>query len=423
MDSIKGNLMLRNVLLEGVTQDIYIKEGVISAIGSGLRCEDGDKVLDGHGMTVLPAFVNMHTHSGMTLFRGICEDMPLSAWLDSVWKAETALDPDLIYWGTRLACLEMIRTGTAVFADMYWNIDVAARAVSDSGMRALLTYCFLDGGDTGKQMAQREECSRMYDISRSWPSRVMFGVSIHAHYTVSDGNMLWAADFARSRSLRLHTHLSETLPENEKHLARYGITPARRLSDMGLLGPDLIAAHALWLGDEDVRLLGGSGTTVVHNINSNLKLASGYRFLYNELRDAGANVTMGTDGAGSSNNLDLRESLKTAALMQKAWRNDPAALPLDELMAMATVNGARALGLNTGKIEEGKDADILIVDTENTFFLSGGSFLANFIYSAHSDCIDSVICGGRFIMRGRRIPGEEEVIRGAREVLSRVKLM
>lgn len=194
MDNIKGNLMLRNVLLEGVTQDIYIKEGVISAIGSGLRCEDGDKVLDGHGMTVLPAFVNMHTHSGMTLFRGICEDMPLSAWLDSVWKAETALDPDLIYWGTRLACLEMIRTGTAVFADMYWNIDVAARAVSDSGMRALLTYCFLDGGDTGKQMAQREECSRMYDISRSWPSRVMFGVSIHAHYTVSDGNMLWAAD-------------------------------------------------------------------------------------------------------------------------------------------------------------------------------------------------------------------------------------
>ena len=422
MDSIKGNLMLRNVLLEGVTQDIYIKEGVISAIGSGLRCEDGDKVLDGHGMTVLPAFVNMHTHSGMTLFRGICEDMPLSAWLDSVWKAETALDPDLIYWGTRLACLEMIRTGTAVFADMYWNIDVAARAVSDSGMRALLTYCFLDGGDTGKQMAQREECSRMYDISRSWPSRVMFGVSVHAHYTVSDGNMLWAADFARSRSLRLHTHLSETLPENEKHLARYGITPARRLSDMGLLGPDLIAAHALWLGDEDVRLLGGSGTTVVHNINSNLKLASGYRFLYNELRDAGANVTMGTDGAGSSNNLDLRESLKTAALMQKAWRNDPAALPLDELMAMGTVNGARGLGLHSGVVEEGALADLILVDTDSPAFVPGYSFRSDFIYSANSSCIDTLICDGRVLMQGGHVEGEEEVLDMARREARRFYL-
>ena len=413
------DLLIRNVLLEGRSCDIYIKKGVISGIGSAPQCRDGVRTLDGRGMNVLPAFVNMHTHAGMTLFRGICEDMPLKSWLDAVWKAETALDDDLVYWGTRLACLEMIRTGTAVFNDMYWRIDRAARAVEDSGMRAHLTYCFLDGGDPEKQRRQRDECMAMYEASRNWSPNVHFGVSIHAHYTVCDDNMLWAVEFAHSHNLLLHTHLSETQSENEDHGARYGISPTRRLADMGLLGRDLTAAHTLWLSDEDVRLLGESGTTVVHNINSNLKLASGCRFRYNELRDAGANVTMGTDGAGSSNNLDLREALKTAALTQKAWRKDPAALPLDELLAAGTVNGARALGLNSGRVEEGALADLILVDTDSPFFVPAHNFKANFIYSANSSCIDTLICGGRILMQGGRVDGQEEVLARAREEIAR----
>lgn len=416
---MKGNFLLRNVLLDGCSCDIYIKEGVISRIGSALQCGDSVQVFDGRGMTVLPAFVNMHTHAGMTLFRGICEDMPLKAWLDAVWKAEAALDDDLVYWGTRLACLEMIRTGTVAFNDMYWRIDRAAQAVEDSGMRAHLTYCFLDGGDPGKQRLQREECEAMYAASRSWFPRVRFGVSIHAHYTVSDDNMLWAADFARTRGLLLHTHISETRQENEAHQARYGVSPTRRLADMGLLGCDVMAAHTLWLDEEDIHLLGESGTTVVHNVNSNLKLASGWRFRYNELRDAGANVTMGTDGAGSSNNLDLREALKTAALAQKAWREDPAALPLDELLAMGTVNGARALGLNSGVVEEGAQADLILVDTDSPFFVPAHNFKANFIYSANSSCIDTLICGGRILMQGGRVEGQEEVLARAKEETER----
>ena len=176
---------------------------------------------------------------------------------------------------------------------------------------------------------------------------------------------------------------------------------------MGLLGRDLTAAHTLWLSDEDVRLLGDSGTTVVHNVNSNLKLASGWRFRYNELRDAGANVTMGTDGAGSSNNLDLREALKTAALA------------LDELLAMGTVNGARALGLNSGKVEEGALADLILVDTASPFFVPAHNFKANFIYSANSSCIDTLICGGRILMQGGRVEGQEEILARAREETER----
>ena len=259
----------------------------------------------------------------------------------------------------------------------------------------------------------------MYEVSRVWSPRVQFGVSVHAHYTVCDDNMLWAADFVRKHSLLLHTHISETRSENESHTARYGVSPTRRLADMGLLGRDVVAAHTLWLSEEDVRLLGESGTTVVHNINSNLKLASGYRFLYNELRDAGANVTMGTDGCGSSNNLDMREALKTAALMQKAWREDPAALPVDELLAMGTRNGAKGLGLNSGVVEEGALADLILVDTDSAFFIPEHNFKANLIYAANSSCIDTLICDGRVLMSGGKVDGEKEVMARAREEAGR----
>jgi 5-methylthioadenosine/S-adenosylhomocysteine deaminase len=158
----------------------------------------------------------------------------------------------------------------------------------------------------------------------------------------------------------------------------------------------------------------------VHNINSNLKLASGYRFRYNELKAAGANVCLGTDGCGSSNNLDVLEAMKTAAIVQKAWREDPSAMPLEDLAAMVSTNAAKALGINSGRIEEGALADLLIVDIDNYQFLSPAGFLANFVYSAHSDCIDSVICNGKFIMRGRVVEGEREIIENARKQMTRL---
>ncbi len=203
-------------------------------------------------------------------------------------------------------------------------------------------------------------------------------------------------------------------------MRKYGLSPVQYLDRLGVLGPDSIAAHTLWLSEEDIEILGRRKVNCVHNVNSNLKLASGYRFLYNELRGAGANVCIGTDGCASSNNLDMLEAMKTSAIVQKAWRDDPSAMPLDELMDMATANGARALGLDSGRLVEGASADILIVNMENTFFLSPGSFLANFIYSAHSDCIDSVICNGRFLMKGRAVKGENEILAQAKRILKKL---
>jgi 5-methylthioadenosine/S-adenosylhomocysteine deaminase len=203
-------------------------------------------------------------------------------------------------------------------------------------------------------------------------------------------------------------------------MAEHGVSPVVYLDRLGVLGPDVIAAHTLWLSEEDAEILGKRGVTCVHNVNSNLKLASGYRFPYSELRDAGANICLGTDGCASSNNLDILETMKTAAMIQKAWRNDPSAMPIPELISMATSNAGKALGLEIGKIEPGALADILIVDTENYNFLSPAPFEANLIYSAHSDCIDSVICNGRFVMRNRKVEGEKEILRNAAEMLTKL---
>ena len=169
-----------------------------------------------------------------------------------------------------------------------------------------------------------------------------------------------------------------------------------------------------------MEILGKRGVTCVHNVNSNLKLSSGYRFRYNELRDAGANVCLGTDGCASSNNLDMLETMKTSAMIQKAWRKDPSAMPLNELISMVTVNASKALGLDAGRIEVGAAADLLIVNTDNYNFMSPGTFEANLVYSAHSDCIDSVICNGRFLMKNRVVPGEKEILAQARKVLNRI---
>ena len=276
-------------------------------------------------------------------------------------------------------------------------------------------------GNAPAAEAEKERCEEIFEQSKTWGRQGAFIVGVHSVYSVTEGLMRWASEFAARNGLKLHIHLSETRKEVEDCVRAHGLTPVQYADRLGLLGPDTIAAHTLWLSDEDIEILGRRKVTCVHNINSNLKLSSGYRFLYNELKSAGARICIGSDGCASSNNLDILEALKTAAMVQKAWREDPAAMPLDDLLSMATVNGAEALGLNTGRIEEGREADILIVDTDNSFFLSPAPFLADFIYSAHSDCIDSVICQGKFVMRSREIPDEKKVLHEASRVLSKIR--
>ena len=367
----------------------------------------GAEVLDCSGKAVLPGFVNAHTHAAMVMLRGIHEDLTLYDWLQNIWKIEAGIDSDFIYWGTKAACLEMIKSGTTTFNDQYWFAPHARLAAVEMGVRPVVSFVFLDGHNKEMVLRQRDGCERLYKRTLEWGKESAFAISIHSIYTVSEENIRWATDFARERGLRIHLHLAETRKEYEDcKNAHGGLTPTRYFDSLGVWGPDVVAAHCLFLDPDDIQILGEHRVNCVHCINSNLKLASGYRFRYNELRDAGVNVCLGTDGAASSNNLDILEHMKTSALLQKAWREDPRALPLTELFACATEHGARALGIDGGVIREGALADLSLINLNHSSFLSPGSVEANLVYTAHSDVITDVMVAGKWVMRDRRVPGE-----------------
>lgn len=421
-----SRILLKNIVTEGIVSDILINDEVIARVLPSAEGQAGFEpadceVIDCTGKHAVPGFVNMHTHAAMSMMRGVGEDIAFHEWLDRIWKIESGIDEEYVYHASKVACLEMIKTGTTTFNDHYWHMPATHRAAVEMGLRPVLAYVICDRNDPEETERQKRQCAEMYEDSLQWQDQSVFAIAVHAIYSVSEEMMLWAVSFARERGLMIHLHLSETEKEVSDCIQQHGgLSPVEYLDSLGVLGPDVIAAHTLWLSDNDVRILGERGVTCVHNVNSNLKLSSGYRFLYNELRDAGANICLGTDGCASSNNLDMLETMKTSAMIQKAWRGDPSSMPLNELMDMASANAGKALGLNIGRIREGALADILIVDADDYSFMSPGSFEANLVYSAHSDCIDSVICNGKFIMRGRVVEGEKEILADARKVLSKI---
>lgn len=423
-----GSILLRNITLGDSQKDILIEKGLIRKIEPSGSCADwqlaGDvEIMQCASKVVVPGFVNMHTHAGMTMMKGVGEDAVFKDWIRRIWDIEAKIDADYIYWATKVACIEMIKSGTTAFNDQYWHHAASIRAASEMGIRIATGYDFLDRFDPAETARQTEQCQRQTEaaLSDSRNGLAMYQLAFHAVYTVSEPALLWIRDYAEKLGLRIHIHLSETRGEVEDCKAAHGgLSPVEYLDSLGLLSPRILAAHTLWLSERDIEILAKRGVHCIHNINSNTKLASGWRFLYNELRDAGVNVCLGTDGCGSSNNLDMLEAMKTTAIFQKAWRDDPSAMPLDELLDCATVNGARALRFDGGRIAEGAVADLSIIDTDNTAFLSPGPFLANLVYAAHSDCVDSVICNGSFVMRHREIPGEKEILAEARKVMDRI---
>ena len=415
-------ILLQNVLHNGSPVHILVDGGRIAKLSAQPLDIPGAEKVDCSGKAVIPGFINMHTHAAMVMLRGIYEDLTLYDWLQNIWKLEAKMNGDFLYWGTKLACLEMIKGGTIAYNDQYWFAPHTRRAAVEMGVYPVYSFVFLDGLNKEMVLRQRDGCERLYRRTLEWGDDSQFAISIHSVYTVSEENIVWATEFARERGLRIHIHLAETRQEYEDCMkAHGGLTPTAYFDSLGVLGPDVIAAHSLFLNPDDIEILGKRKVNCVHCINSNLKLSSGYRFRYNELRDAGANVCIGTDGSSSSNNLDILEHMKNSALLQKAWRESPAEMPLGELLDCATVNGARALGIDTGVIREGAWADLSLIDLNNSYFLSPGSVLANLVYTAHSDVITDVMARGRWVMQNRRVPGEEEILAGAREVLSQIK--
>ncbi|HDY75588.1 MAG TPA: amidohydrolase [Candidatus Marinimicrobia bacterium] len=403
------SILIKNILIDSLRKDILIREGLISSIEDEISFE-ADYILNGSGKAVVPSFVNAHTHSAMTLFRGYADDMHLHDWLENkIWPMEANLTEVDVYWGTRLACIEMIKSGTTHFNDMYWHYNGTARAVMDSGLYAHLSSAFIDLGDditSNKQIAEQIEIFRQKEI---YNPNVTFSLGVHSLYTVSESGLLWARDFANEHSLKIHMHLSETKKEVEEWINSTGLRPVEYLAGKNMLGPHLIAAHVNWVTDEEIQLLADHDVGVVHCPTSNMKLASGV-FPYQRLNDAGIRIGLATDGAASNNNLDMLDEMKIAALLQKSVTGDPTKLSADEVFHMGTEGSASLLDLNMGRIGVGKSADMILVDLRNIHLIPNHHLIANLVYSAHSGCIDTTIARGKILMENGVVEGEKEVI-------------
>lgn len=407
-------MLVKNAIFNGCPVDVLIEGNRFKRIEPGID-PAGCDVLEGRGMALVPGFVNAHTHASMTLMRGYADDLSLHDWLSNhIWPLEAQMGEEDIYHGARLACLEMIRSGTTCFNDMYWHFHGVARAVEEMGLRAMLSSVFIDFNDAEKAAAQRELTIRLFEESKRYSGRIGFALGPHAPYTVSEESLRWAKRFADENGLLLHIHLSETEKEVLDCVERHGVCPVEWLERIGFLGPNVVAAHVIHVSDAEIRILARHQVKVVHNPASNMKLASG-SFPYRRMRGHGVEVSLGTDGCASNNNLSMLEEMKIAALHAKLVHNDPTVMTASEAFAMATQNGARALGLDCGSIAPGKLADCVLVDLSNHRLAPGYALVDDLVYSADSSCIDTVICDGRILMRNKKIEGEEEIVAAARK--------
>ncbi len=407
-------MLIKEVGLDGKTSDVLIEGNRFKQIGSNLEAPDAE-VLDGRGKAMLPTFVNMHTHASMTLMRSYADDLDLHDWLENhIWPMEANLDEEDIYHGARLACLEMIKSGTTCFNDMYWHYHGVARAVEEMGLRAVLSSVFIDFNDAAKAAEQRELSTRLSGEAKQYSDRIGFALGPHAIYTVSKESLKWAGRFAAENDVPIHIHISETQKEVDDCLALYGLRPVQWLEKIGLLGPNVIAAHVIHVTDEEIGILARNSVKVVHCPASNMKLASG-SFPFKKMHTKGVEMSIGTDGCSSNNNLDMMEEMKIAALQAKLLHNDPVLLSANEAYGMATVNGAKALGIDCGEIAEGKLADCMLVDLSNHRLAPGYHLVSDMVYSADSSCIDTVICDGKILMQGGHVEGEEEIVAEARK--------
>ena len=389
-----GSLLIKDVRLDDRITDILIADGRFKSLEAPAGTV-ADKVIDASGMAILPPFYNTHTHAAMTLLRGYADDMPLHKWLQEyIWPFEDKLTPQDIREGSRLAVREMIKTGTVFFSDMYFDIEETVDVVRESGMRAAIGVTFVESHSKSQQAEKLELLKHWTDPTGG---RITLTVAPHAVYTVGPDLLVRCADTARSLGLKLHIHLCETRKEVDDCLAEHGMTPVRYLDSLGFLGPDVIAAHVVHVDPEEAAILAERGVTISHCPCSNLKLASGF-FPYKLLKEAGCRITLGTDGASSNNNLDMREEMKFAALVSKACSGNPEVMPAAEAMDMACRQGAEAFGINAGVIAEGKLADAILVDLSDVRMQPCHHLLSNWVYAAGSSCIATVICDGNILM-------------------------
>ncbi|VVB99167.1 5'-deoxyadenosine deaminase [uncultured archaeon] len=412
------SLLVKNAtLISGKKADVLVEDGKISKIGASLPASGADK-LDATGKLLIPGFINTHTHVAMSLLRGAAEDMQLHDWLKAVWKYEKKMSPASVKAGSLLACAEMLKSGTTCFNDMYFHMGSVAEAAAESGMRACLGYSMIDNGDEKKR---KSELSISDSFVREWHGRengrITCSIAPHSLYTCSKELLVASGDLAKKTGLPLHIHLSETRKEVFDCLSAHKKRPAYYLDSLGVLFPRTVAAHSVWLTKEEVRLLSSRKATPSLCPVSNMKLSGGATAPMPEMQEFGMNISIGTDGSASNNSLSMFESMKTLGLLQKNTRWDATVASDSAILDAATIGGARALGIDSGKIAEGSLADIALLGLRAANMSPTGSLAGSVVYSAHAGNVTDVIVDGKLVVEDRKLLtlDEEKIIEEAQK--------
>ena len=403
------SILLKNVTLNNQKTDILIKNNRFEKITPDIN-QPADKVLDCQNLAILPAFYNCHSHAPMSIFRGISDDKNLFDWLNNdIWPREAKLTEDMIYTATKFSILEMIKTGTVFFSDMYFGMSAMIQAVADMGIRSALSCGALDLFDSQKRQNEIKQIRDFFEMPNPNPDLIQKTLSIHAVYSVSKELIRYNVDMAKEHQTYLHIHACETKKEVDDCIKEHGCSPIQYLDKQGALSDKTILAHSVWLDDKDIDILAEKGVWLCTNPSSNYKLNSGV-FMLQKLLDKGCKITLGTDGAASNNSLNMMTEMKLCALSAKIQADNPTAGNAQDVFKIATQNGAKAFGLNAGEIAEGKLADCILVDLNNHFLTPNYNLISNMVYSADSSCIDTVICNGQILMQNHFIDGEEDLI-------------
>ena len=401
------NILIRDILAvlpDGAkVASVLIEDGVIKSVGDVPAGLKADKTISGSGRLLIPGLVNAHTHVYMTIFRNCADDLKFNDWLfGRILPLEDQLTPEDCYWGTLLGFMEMLATGTTAFNDMYIFTDAAARAATETGMRAVLSRG-LSGGADDRDGGERRIKDAAAEIEK-WKGfeNLSFMLAPHAPYTCDDGYQREVAAEARRLGVPIHTHVSESLSEMETIREKYGCTPPELFDRTGLLTDKTVAAHCVYLTDSDIKLMAERGVSVATNPVSNLKLANGIAPVPKML-EGGINVCLGTDGAASNNTLNMIRELGLLSILHKGATGDPQAVSARTGLDIATKNGAMALGLNNlGEIKPGMKADLAILDLDRPNLQPMNNPVSALAYSANGSEVETVMVGGRLLMENRQ---------------------
>lgn len=416
----------RRVLDDGA---VAVRADSIVAVGPRSELETkyaAAKVINAHGAIVMPGLINGHTHAAMSLFRGIAEDLSLDDWLHAyIFPAEARnVTEDFTAWGTRLAILEMLRGGTTTYADMYYFEDAVARVTKEAGMRGVLGETVIDfPAPDNKSLPEAFAYTQKFLDHWKGDPLIVAAVAPHSMYTCSEKTLQDAAALARRNSAPILIHIAEAPFELEQSRNKYGLTPVAYLSRAGVLGPDVVGAHCILVDHADITTLVHFNVGCIYNPSSNMKTAAGVMPVV-EMLAAGEAIGLATDGAASNNNLDMFEEMDLAAKLQKLTRMDSRALPAEQVVALATITGARALHLDKqiGSLEPGKKADLILVDTSAPHATPMYNVYSQLVYALKASDVRTVIIGGKIVMENRQMLtlNEPEILAKAREYQKQV---